>query len=295
LPGADDVTMVIATRGPSAFFTESLDSALAELPAEVIVVEDGTRGVDEGDLRGARLLRLDAVGRSAARNAGVDAAATPFVAFQDDDDVTLPGRLGRLRSSLEQAAASPLSFGPVRVVDGEGRPNREWNDLLAGRARALSRQGASFAGILESRCPIYTSATMVRREAFLKVGGYDRQLDAYEDLDLYLRLARLGALAQCGGDPVTAYRLHGANTPSHRLYEGLVAVTAKHLPGARGLERRLLVEWRLEALWGLGRYPAVRAEGSRAALQDPLLLSRPGFVKRFLGAALPARVRELRR
>src|SRR5213078_223155 len=53
---------------------------------------------------------------------------------------------------------------------------------------------------------------------------------AYEDLDLYLRLARAGDLLPVDGEPVTTYRLHGANTPSPRLYEGALRVAEKHLP-----------------------------------------------------------------
>ena len=285
---------MIATRGPSPFFGDALASALAERPGEVLVVEDGTSGIDEGTLAGARLLRLDRVGRSAARNTGVEAARMEFVAFLDDDDLALPGRLERQRRSLREQD-SPLSFGRVRVVDGEGHPLDAWNRLLARRYRRLPIGGAGFADLLASRCPIYTSATMVRRESFLAAGGYDPQLNWYEDLDLYLRLSQLGPLVQCPGDPVAEYRLHGANTPSERLYEGALAVTAKHLPEARGRARRHLLDWRMDALWGLGRFGAVRREAARAALRDPLLLTHPRFAKRLVGAALPALLLEARR
>jgi glycosyltransferase involved in cell wall biosynthesis len=286
---------VIATRGPSRYFGDALASALAEQPAEVVVVEDGTAGVDEASLGRARLLRLDHVGRSAARNAGVQEAKTPFVAFLDDDDLALPGRLQTQRAALRAGAQAVLSFGRVRVVDASGHPLDDWNELLARRFDRLPEKGARFVDLLAARCPIYTSATMVRRDAFLAVGGYDPELDAYEDADLYLRLSRSGLLVPCPGPPVSAYRLHGANTPSDRLYEGALAVTAKHLPGAQGRARRLLVEWRLDALWGLGRIAAARREAAFAAARDPLLLVRPRFVKRLLGAALPTHVLEARR
>lgn len=286
---------MIATRGPSPFLGEALASALAEEPAEVIVVEDGTHGVPDRITPGLRLLQVEPVGRSAARNVGVAAAMTPFVAFLDDDDVAFPGHLERLRDALQRAEASPLSFGGVRVVDADGRPVAEWNERLERRFRRLVERGADVAGILASRCPIYTSATMVRRDAFLEAGAYDPGLDAYEDLDLYLRLARLAPLAPCVGKPVSAYRLHGANTPSRDLYEGAVAVTAKHLPRARGAERRLLLDWRFDALWGLGQFAAVRRETIGAALRDPLLLTRLRLVKRLVGATLPARLLGARR
>ena len=112
---------------------------------------------------------------------------------------------------------------------------------------------------------------MVRRDSFLRVGGYDPELDAYEDLDLYVRLSRLGPLLPCFGEPVAAYRLHGANTPSPRLYEGALEVTAKHLPTARGRERRLLWDWRIDALWGLRRIREVLTEHDGLALRRSVL------------------------
>ena len=41
----DDLTVVVATRGPSPFFSAALSGALAEHPLKVVVVEDGSQGV----------------------------------------------------------------------------------------------------------------------------------------------------------------------------------------------------------------------------------------------------------
>src|SRR2546430_15371547 len=96
---------------------------------------------------------------------------------------------------------------------------------------------------------------MVRRDGFLAVGGFDSAFDAYEGLDLYLRLARIGDLLPVDGEPVTTYRLHGANTPSPRLYDGALRVAEKHLPRTSGRARRLLLERRGDAPRGPGPLP----------------------------------------
>ena len=186
MPSAD-VTVVIPTLGASPYLRQAVESALAEDPAEVIVVVNGGAKVD---VAGARVLRRAEAGRSAARNAGVEAARTPFVAFLDDDDLVLPGRLGRQRAALEEVDGAPLSFGRVRVVDDDEAPLDEWNRLLSARFRRLARRGATYEELLAAQAPIYTSATLVRRGAFLAAGGYDARFEAYEDLDLYLRMAR---------------------------------------------------------------------------------------------------------
>jgi glycosyltransferase involved in cell wall biosynthesis len=267
---SSEVTVVIPTLGCSRFLADAVESALAEEPAEVLVVSDGA---GELEIPGARVVPIEHLGRSAARNRGVAEAGTELVAFLDDDDLVLPGRVARQAEALGDEA---LTFGRVTVVDGEGRPRDDWNSLLE---RRFPSGPVGPAELLSCQTPIYTSATLVRRDAFMEAGGYDPELDAYEDLDLYLRLGRL---VPTPGPPVAIYRLHGDNTPSDRLYEGVLAVTAKHLPRSRGGLRRALLARRIDALWGLGR---LRGEAAKAALTEPLLLGRPRFLARLVGSA----------
>jgi glycosyltransferase involved in cell wall biosynthesis len=287
-----DVSVVVPTLGTSPYLESAVESALAEEPAEVIVVVNGGARVEVG---GARVVTRDEPGRSPARNEGVELARTPFVAFLDDDDAVLPGRLARQREALARDPGAVLSFGRVRVVDDGGRPLEDWNRLLGERFDRLERRGTGYADLLAAQAPVYTSATLVRRDAFLAAGGYDPRFEAYEDLDLYLRLARVGRLVTVGGGPVALYRLHGANTPSPRLYEGALGVAEKHLPDARGRARRLLLERRIDALWGLGRFAEARRAALRAAAEQPLLLAHPRFAKRFAATALPESLLDARR
>jgi glycosyltransferase involved in cell wall biosynthesis len=267
---SSDVTVVVPTLGRSLFLGEAVESALAEEPAEVLVVSDGA---GEVNVPGARVIQTAHAGRSAARNRGVVEARTELVAFLDDDDLVLPGRLA---SQVEALGDAPLTFGRVTVTDGDGRPRADWNSLLEGRFPSGSVDPVE---LVSNQTPIYTSAILVRRPAFLEAGGYDPTLDAYEDLDLYLRLA---PLVPTPGPPVAIYRLHGENTASDRLYEGVLSVTEKHLPQARGALRRALLSRRIDALWGLRR---LRWEAVRAALSEPLLLAEPRFLVRLLGSA----------
>jgi GT2 family glycosyltransferase len=261
----------------------------------VLVVEDGTENVDERALGGARLLRLPHVRRSRARNRGVEEARTPFVAFLDEDDLCLPGRLARQRAALDAEPRATMTYGRVTVVDAEERPLAGWNDILGPRYDELVARGSRFDAVAELGGPLYLSATMVRRDAFLAAGGFDAAFDAHEDLDLYLRLARNGDLVPTPGEPVTLYRVHKANTGSDELYRATLGVTAKHLPGTTGPARRALLERRVDALWSLGEFAAARREALRSALAEPLLLRHPRYVKRLLGLAAPTRLLEARR
>jgi GT2 family glycosyltransferase len=253
---------------------------------ETLVVEDGTELVDDDLLGGARLIRLPYVGRSLARNAGVEAATTDLVAFLDADDVTLPGRFAAQVEALESSPSAALTFGRAEVVDGELREIPGLTQRERERYGRLVERGTHFDSLVVD-APIYTSAVMVRRDAFFEVGGYDRLLDAYEDFDLYLRLARSAYLVPTGSDAVALHRIHGANTPSTDLYAGAYRLAAKHLPDAGGESARLFRERRLDCLWSLGDFRRARAEAVQLIRSDPALLAHPRFRKRLLSSTLP--------
>lgn len=289
------VTMVIPTRAPSPYLDEAVASVAVDgAEVEVIVVEDGTRDVDAKTLSRLiptlRVLALPHVGRSEARNAGVRAAETELVAFLDADDVSLPGRLARQAAALTRSAAG-LAFGRVESIDEASRPLPAESEIERRRFDRLLARGAGLESLLVD-CPIYTSATMVRRDAFLELGGYRVELDAYEDLDLYLRMTETFGLVPCDGEPVALHRLHPGNTPSDSLFAGSVRLAQLHLRDGvrRPRALRLLREREIDGLWSLGDFSSARRLARRALAQDPGIVSLPRFRRRLLAYALPVAV-----
>lgn len=282
------ITVVVPTRGAPAFLTEALASVRADssAPAHVIVVEDGTREVPDDLVGDGTLIRLPYVGRSAARNAAVKAAETELVAFLDADDVTLPGRFAAQAEALESSPGAALCFGRAEVVDGDLKEIPRLTEDERRRFDDLLGRGCDYDNLVVD-CPIYTSATMVRRDAFLDVGGYDVFLDAYEDLDLYLRLARSSFLVPAGRQAVALHRIHGANTPSPELSAGSFHVARKHLANASPASARLLGERRVDAYWTLGDFRRARREALALARRHPRLLGHRRFAKRLVSSALP--------
>lgn len=283
-----DVTVVIPTRGRASYLREALGSVAAEPDVEVeaIVVENGSRELDRRSLRRARLIQLGPVGRSVARNVGAEAADSEFVAFLDSDDLVRPGRFRREVAALEAASAMVLAFGPAEAIDEDSSGLEDETAVERARFEALLARGLTYGSLLVD-CPIYTSTTMVRRDAFLAAGGYDVRMDGYEDLDLYLRLALDGRLTACPGDAVACHRRHAGNTPSNQLYACAFRLAEKHLALADGLARPLLLERSVDSLWGLGDVRGARAAAIAAVVEEPRLLARRRFLKRVLASYLP--------
>ena len=150
--------------------------------------------------------------------------------------------------------------------------------MLDPRFAQLVARGSTFDAIAELGGPLYLSATMVRRDAFLASGGFDPDFDAHEDLDLYLRLARDGAFVAGAGEPVTLYRVHcdehavGRALPRDARRDG-EAPRRRARPGAaraaRAARRRALVARRVR-----GRPPrGGEGRSGRAAVCSGILVS----------------------
>lgn len=122
---AIQVSVIIPTYNRKALLMRSVQSVLDQngVTLEVIVVDDGSDdGTPEAlealnDAR-VRVIRAAHGGACAARNLGIDAARGKYIAFQDSDDVFLPGKLSRQMAVLEESGADAVFCRFRRVADG---------------------------------------------------------------------------------------------------------------------------------------------------------------------------------
>ncbi len=60
---------------------------------------------------------------------------------------------------------------------------------------------------------ILTSGVLIKKDYFLKTGGFNEEIRYFEDWDLWLRLARYGGFAYVD-EPLVKIRRHGSNLSS---------------------------------------------------------------------------------
>ncbi|MDP9360446.1 MAG: TIGR04283 family arsenosugar biosynthesis glycosyltransferase [Acidobacteriota bacterium] len=170
------VTVVISTLNEEVGIAGAIESAFAAGAVEVIVADGGS--VDRtgrfATSAGARVLLCEPM-RARQLNQGAHAAGNDALIFLHAD-TRLP--LGAARA-VEDALARGADFGGFRLAFTEP-------------ARKL-RVAAALINLRTTltRCPWGDQAQFVRREAFLRLGGF-LEIPLMEDYDLAIRMKRSG-------------------------------------------------------------------------------------------------------
>lgn len=185
-PPAPRVSVIIPTYNRAWSLATAVDSVLSQDfdAFETIVVDDGstdeTRALLTDYGAALRVIRQPNRGVSAARNAGIRAAAAPLVALLDSDDYWLPGKLAAQTAFFDQNPEAVICQTEERWIRNGVRVN-------PGK-RHRKRGGMIFEPSLEL-CLVSPSAVMLRRSLFESVGFFDERLPACEDYDLWLRIS----------------------------------------------------------------------------------------------------------
>lgn len=188
------VSIITPTYNRADLLERALRSVLEQTFAdfEIIVVDDASedhtrhvvRSFQDPRIQYARLQQN--VGAAAARNAGLRQARGAFIAFQDSDNEWFRDKL---RKQMHAFAGEPRTTGVVyggiwRIGDNE-------RTYVPRNRRGITRykkEGNIHAELLAGNF-IDLSAAVVRKECFLKCGGFDERLPCLQDWDLWLRIA----------------------------------------------------------------------------------------------------------
>lgn len=202
---APAISVIIATHERYADCQQAVASALAQDPSpiEVLICDDGSGAVTEAKLRElatesaqVRYLRVDPSAKrpAPARNLGINEARGEWIAFLDDDDRWLRGKLATQTELIETNAYDVIASDALRTSGGRYFGPRSGPLLPDPRMIADAN-------------PIITSTAVARRSALLEVGGFetDRWLGGMEDYDLWLRLADQGARFVVIDEPLAIY------------------------------------------------------------------------------------------
>ena len=255
-----EVTVVVATRNRR-------DRLLETIPRHegpVILVDngsdDGSPDAIEAAFPRVTVVRLAENRGAAARNVGVRRARTPYVAFADDDSYWLPGSLDGAAALLRDHPRVGLLS--ARVLVG---PEAILDPVSAAMAAAPLgvRDGAPGPAVLG----FLACSVAVRREAFLRVGGFNPKLHVYgEEALLAMDLAAAGWLQAyapeltvrhlplpAGRDDGARHRLEARNRVLTALLRRPPAVVVRTAVSAWRDDRRAVADAARLLPWALRR------------------------------------------
>ena len=216
LPGGPPATVVIATRNRGRELARTLER-LASLPERppVVVVDNGSQDGTAAMVRRFPRAELIALRRNRgawARNLGVLRARTPLIALADDDSWWAPGALATAAAVL---AANPgVGLLAARILVGRDEVPDAVNAVMA--ASPLPSDGLPGPRVMG----FLGCGAVVRRDAFLAVGGFSRLLFIGGEEQLFAYDLAAAGWAACYRPDIVAYHHpSAARQPATRRYQ----------------------------------------------------------------------------
>ncbi|MBI1250881.1 MAG: glycosyltransferase [Alphaproteobacteria bacterium] len=193
----ETVAVIVPAYNAAATIDDTLHSVRAQTwrALEVVVVDDGSTDATAERARThaaqdarIRYVRQSNQGVAAARNAGIAATASDFIATVDADDLWAPTKLEtQMKAMREGGERVGLVYTWHSVIDARNR--------IIAQGAASRIEGDVFARICMGNFVGNGSAPLMRRDAIIEAGGYDPGLRAQgaqgcEDLKLYVAIAQ---------------------------------------------------------------------------------------------------------
>jgi GT2 family glycosyltransferase len=246
------VSLVIPTYNRAELVEKAIASALDQGPAfaEIIVVDDAS--TDDTVARLERfngritLIRSGRGGVQRARNTGVAACSTPYVALCDSDDLlkgefteTLVRVLGERPDidiwysnftpfSGEDVQADKLAGAPADFLEGAAHRTDYCTEIPELLKRVLGYQ------------PFFPTGSVIKKDFYQAIGGYDPRFNGVggEDFEFLLRAIAGGKLGYISR-PLTSVRKHEGNDSRDtlRALRGEVQILEHALASHPGVEQ----------------------------------------------------------
>jgi glycosyltransferase involved in cell wall biosynthesis len=217
------VSVVIPVYNGEEFLAEAIESVLNQTHREfeLILVNDGSTDNSLGIMQSyakkdprIRVISHANKGRCLAFNDGVKEAKYEWIARLDADDVYLPDKIEKQLEFIRNNPGVTLLGTRGYHIDGQGRRLG-----LMGTDGPYSEQ--EFCDYMHTNSPIFYifSSVIMKKSAFLDVGGLRKEIQQAEDLDLFNRLSEKGYLLLKIKEPLVLYRVHETSISASKYLE----------------------------------------------------------------------------
>jgi len=221
------VSVLIPSYNHARFLPAALHSVFAQTYTdyEIVVVDDGSTDGSVELLRSygdrIRLYTQSNRGTYPTLNRCIAESRGQYLAILNSDDLWAPIKLEKQVAMLDSHPQVGLVHTDGYFIDAEGR-------ILPGNPLGFEWPRTPTGNIIEALVrhnKIIASSVMIRRECFERLGGFREDLFGSGDWEMWFRVALEYDIGYID-EPLTMYRVHGANASFHhrRVYEDDVKV-----------------------------------------------------------------------
>ncbi|MCP3919077.1 MAG: glycosyltransferase [bacterium] len=198
-------TVVIPAYNREGTVARAIESALEQTfaPERIIVIDDGstdgTRAVALSFGAPVEVITQTNAGVPTARNRGVRASETEWVALLDSDDYWYPEHLQRIAAAIEATdGAATFYFADIRRPANEGGATQwERAKFTIDGPHELLLDATPW--VVRPRIPMMLQASVFHRDRFLASGGLWEVLHMRDDTHVFLNLGISGAACAVAG------------------------------------------------------------------------------------------------
>jgi glycosyltransferase involved in cell wall biosynthesis len=303
-PKDPQVTVLMAVYNGERFLSEALESILNQTFSdfEFLIINDGSvDGTRELLLSYAdpRIRVVDNeqnIGLTKSLNRGLAMARGEYVARQDADDRSHPGRLEKQIEFLRRHPEVVLLGTQARTIDERGYVYSRLGELKAVSNVAIKLQ------LLFGNPFVHTSTMFQRKKVVEEFGGYNAEYRYNQDFELWSRIiancrvANLpNVLVDCRRNPFSVTKFTPEKKEAFEInFRMNVGVQRRNIQLIFGDDPRLQ-DW--PVLWALINVPYLRTDGREKAdpelLLDMLACIRERFGEIYRGSLSDSEVRSI--
>ncbi|MCP6757933.1 MAG: glycosyltransferase [Fischerella sp. CENA71] len=183
------ISIVIPVYNSEKTIKDTIKSVLKQTwnDFELIIINDGSNDstlevISQFKDPRIKVFSFENAGGNVSRNRGLNRATGEFVSFLDADDIWTSDKLESQFHALQANPEAIVAYSWTDYIDEQGK--------LLFPGTHITANGNVYEQLVVSNFLENGSNPLIRREALVQLDGFDEELTAAQDWDMWLRLAK---------------------------------------------------------------------------------------------------------
>lgn len=238
------VSVIIPVYNRSHVIERAVQSVLNQTcqDFEVIIIDDASsdntwKKLDKlNDKRIRKIRNRKNRGPAGSRNIGIREARGKYIAFLDSDDEWLPQKIEKQVQVLEATSSEVgvVYSGTWRIMGDE--------KYYIPSSKIAQKEGNVYSSYLSGKYLVYTSAAVIKKACFKKVGFLDESFPAVAEWDLWIRISKHYNFKYIPEPLVTSYFTPGSMATHYPInFKATRMILEKHFSEIKKSRKALII------------------------------------------------------